>query len=231
MNIDITAQQQGKFRVFKSHMSYESLPKSGRYITVFRNPDDVVCSWYRFFEGWLFETGSISLDEFAMGFYLTQSSRHQAHFQQWYERIGKPDTLVLCYEDIVANPSAVPRVVADFLGIDLDEITLRRVIENTSRDYMYRNRGKFEERLLRRHIDKKLGLPVGGDSSKINKHPTKMKLSEQTLKEMSDRWNSTIASQLGFQNYEQMRTEIPNPLASDSVTITESAIDVSREIA
>jgi len=83
MNIDLNSPQQGKFRAFKSHQSYENLPKNARYISVFRDPATVIPSWFRFFEGWLFETDSISLDEFAKEFYLKRFTNHQDHFEQW----------------------------------------------------------------------------------------------------------------------------------------------------
>lgn len=230
MNIDLAAPQPGQFRVFKSHMSYQAIPKASRYITVLRHPADVICSWFRFFEGWLFETDSISLDEFATEFYLKKFALHQAHYQQWFERVGKPDTLILCYEDMVANPSAVPRVVADFLNIVPDEDTMRGVIRNSSREYMYQNRDKFEERLLRRHIDKVLELPVGGASTKVNQNPTKLKLSKHVLSELSERWNSTIGSHLGFQNYEQLRAALPNSLRTYARQHTEPAIKLNQAV-
>ncbi len=39
-------------RVFKSHVSWEDIPKGGRYSASFRNPIDRSISFCRFFEGW-----------------------------------------------------------------------------------------------------------------------------------------------------------------------------------
>lgn len=214
MGINLDTPQAGLFRAFKSHMSYDCLPKSKRYITVFRNPAEVACSWFRFFEGWLFETNSIALDEFARHFYMSRFSDHQAHYEQWYGRINEAGTLVLCYEDIISKPDDVPLIVADFLDIHVDATTMGRVIKNSSREYMYNNKVKFEERLLRKHIDMKLELPETGESSKVNKTPTRMGLSSAVLDELESIWRSSITRQLGFENYEQLRSELPNPLGA-----------------
>lgn len=41
------------------------IPEGGRYIVVLRDPVDAMVSLYRFFDGWVFERGAISLEDFA----------------------------------------------------------------------------------------------------------------------------------------------------------------------
>ena len=62
MGWDLDASQVTKPRVYKSHISFQAIPKSGRYICSFRRSDDACVSYYRFLEGWMFEPGTISLE-------------------------------------------------------------------------------------------------------------------------------------------------------------------------
>ena len=70
---DPYAEQRGRPRAFKSHLSARDVPAGGRYINVVRDPKSVLVSFYRFFEGWYFEPGSVSIDDFAEHFYLSGS--------------------------------------------------------------------------------------------------------------------------------------------------------------
>ena len=57
-------------RLFKTHCWYDHCPKGARYVWVVRDPVDVSFSFYKFFEGWLFEPGHVQLDEFIQQFIL-----------------------------------------------------------------------------------------------------------------------------------------------------------------
>jgi hypothetical protein len=57
-------------RLFKTHCWYDHCPKGARYVWVVRDPMDVSLSFYKFFEGWLFEPDHVQLDEFIQQFIL-----------------------------------------------------------------------------------------------------------------------------------------------------------------
>src|SRR6266542_956063 len=65
LGLDLQAPQPGAFQAFKSHLSWDALPKGGRYIVPFSNPKDALISFHRFHEGWMWEAGAVSLAEFA----------------------------------------------------------------------------------------------------------------------------------------------------------------------
>lgn len=211
--IDPHADQRWTPRAFKSHLMWRDIPKGARYITIFRDPRTVLTSLYRFFEGWWFEPGTISLDEFACDIYLggTASGHHWDHFVDWWPRIGDSDVFALCYEDMLAAPDAVPAVVACFLGITLDDARMRRVIKHCSRDHMTANARQFDEHLLRRRRDAAWGLPSDGESSKATRgaHVT---LSDAVVEALAARWRETVDVALGFADYQTFRTALPNPL-------------------
>src|SRR3954447_2960755 len=52
-------------RAYKSHLNWNDVPKGGRYVISIREPKDALVSFYRFFEGWWFEPGSIPFETFA----------------------------------------------------------------------------------------------------------------------------------------------------------------------
>lgn len=64
LGLDLDADQRANPRAFKSHSGFDEVPKGCRYIVSFRDPKDAVVSHYRFMEGWMFEPGSIPIDEY-----------------------------------------------------------------------------------------------------------------------------------------------------------------------
>lgn len=51
--IDINAEQIGNPRLFKSHESYDLIPKNAKYIYVARDPRDACISFYHFALNWV----------------------------------------------------------------------------------------------------------------------------------------------------------------------------------
>lgn len=211
--VDPRAPQRWSPRAFKSHLRRPELPKGGRYITVFRDPRTVVTSFYRFFEGWWFEPGTVTLDDFAFGLYLggTASGRHWDHFVDWWPHVEDGDVLALAYEDMLLAPDAVPEVVADFLGIALDAATMAKVVEHSSRAYMTAHAHQFDEHLLRAHRDEAWGLPPGGDSSKAT-HGAELVRSAALEEALARAWSTVVEPALGFPDYPSLRAALPNPL-------------------
>src|SRR5439155_3273110 len=70
MGLDIQVPQVAVPRAFKTHWNLAQVPQGGKYIAVVRDPKDAMLSLYRFFEGWMIEKNSISLPEFARGYYI-----------------------------------------------------------------------------------------------------------------------------------------------------------------
>lgn len=214
IGIDPSSEQPYDFRAFKSHFKYSELPKPGRYITVFRNPFSVLSSFFRFFEGWWFERGTVSMDDFANALFLQGSAagRYWDHLVNWWPQIEAEDTLVLCYEDCLLAPEKLPTVVADFLGLTIDAETMEKVILHASRPYMLAHSHQFDDHVLRSERDKIWGLPPGGGSSKVAAAREPIHLSSNTRLKMEEAWAQTIAPKLGFTTYEEFRAALPNPL-------------------
>ncbi len=214
MGIDPHADQPYPFRAFKCHLLYRDLPKGARYITVFRDPLKVLSSFYRFFEGWWFEPGSVSIDEFATGLYMqgSASGRHWDHLIDWWPQVESPDTLVLCYEDMVQAPDKTVEIVAEFLQLNLSEKGLDSARRNASREHMLRNSHQFDEHVLRDKRDHFWGLPPGGSSGKVAGKRNAAEPSPATLKQLDHIWSDTVERALGYASYHELRCALPNVL-------------------
>jgi hypothetical protein len=214
--VDPEAAQAGGFRSFKCHLLYKDLPQGARYITIVRDPASVLKSFYNFFSGWWFEAGSVSIEEFSEQFYFkgTASGRHWDYLIEWHNKIAENDTLLLCYEDMLQAPDKVPRIVADFLEVELDITTLNRVNHYSSREYMVANSNQFDDHVLREHRDPVWGLPPGAEASKVVKAAHSDQLSPKIIKGLAEVWQQTVYKTLGYTDYAQYRHSLPNPLGA-----------------
>ena len=120
LGLDLAAEQRANPRAFKSHAAWDTVKKGGRYINVIRNPGDALVSGYKFQEGWFFEPGTISLEEFANHGFL-DSRAYYHHLRSWWPRRSDSDVLFLVYEQMLGNASETIERIARFIGVDLDD--------------------------------------------------------------------------------------------------------------
>lgn len=206
LGIDLHAPQKAHPRAFKSHLSWDDVPKGGRYIVSIRNPKDVLVSGYRFSEGWFFEPGSISLEEHARdGFLHPEKRNYWKHLRSWWGQVGEENVLLLSYEAMRGNLAATVRTVADFIGIDLDDELFDIVIEQSSLPFMLQHKDKFDDKLMREHSERVAGLPPGSDSAKVRVGEVgqhNYELTPAMSAEMDEIWREEIKASLGFPTYE-----------------------------
>lgn len=208
---DLNAAQVANPRLYKSHVSWHDIPKGCRYICSFRHPYDALISFYRFFEGWFFESGTISLEALTHWRWPRDKVDNQGywyHFISWWEQRHNQDVLLLCYEDMKADLPGTVQRIAHFMGIDLDDSLLNIVARQSSRDFMLAHKHQFDEHIMREIGDKRAGLPPALDSSKVtpgNSNHDRHQLSQVIKEELDDIWREQIQSKFGFGNYEEIR--------------------------
>lgn len=209
MGIDPAADQAWHPRAFKSHFSWHEVPKGGRYINVVRDPEDVVVSFYRFFEGWFFEPGSITLDEFGLEFFLggTRSGRYWEHVTAWFPVRDQDNVLLLAYEEMVAKPREAVGVVADFLGYE-DEGLIGIAHQQSTRKFMLEHPTKFDEHLTREARDEYWGLPPGGATTKVRPAGSPPVLSDELRKALAAAWAAEVTPLLGLASYAELRERL-----------------------
>ena len=216
-------------RAFKSHMSWDLIPKGGRYIVSFRNPTDRSVSFYRFFEDWWFERDSISFTEFTLDFAVDFAFERSCwyHLKSWWDRRDDPNVLLLTFEDMTTDLTGTVQTVADFCAIDLDS-ELRRIVETqSSREFMASQRVHFDDHLMRELTEKVRGIPSGSDSYKIrakNYGEREQLVTEDVVRALDQIWREEITEPLGFATYDEFRRAVVEhsgvlrPRAEESVS-------------
>ncbi|HCS92678.1 MAG TPA: sulfotransferase [Chromatiaceae bacterium] len=208
MGIDLNASQQFEPRLFMSHANWYEVPKGGRYICAFRNPKDVIVSYYRFLENWFFEPDAIDLNAFAQVFVPAESKLDDwwLHTISWWEQRDNPRVLLLTYEDMLQDLVGTVRKVAALMEIAPADDVLDIVVRQSSRAFMLAHADRFDERGVRRLSEKELGLPPSSDATKVTPGADKnrYRLSDQVNAAFDAVWRNQIEPRTGFSDYDDL---------------------------
>ncbi|MGI9336623.1 MAG: sulfotransferase domain-containing protein [Gammaproteobacteria bacterium] len=212
LGLDITAPQRAAPRAFKTHLTWNEVPKGARYIWMVRNPADVAVSFFHFFEGWFFESGSISLDEFTSEFFLggSLSGSYWGHLCGWWQVRDRHSVLALSFEDIKAEPKAAIERVGRFIGVALSQPLVDLTAYYSSIEYMRAHADRFDDRLVRAARDSACGLPPGGAASKVRAGNSGDgdALSADVTAALDARWREVVLPATGFENYGALRAAL-----------------------
>lgn len=213
---DLDAPQISEPRLYKSHVSWHDIPKGCRYICSFRHPYTAIVSFYRFFEGWMFEPETISLEDLTRWRWPRDKVDRQGywyHLTSWWEQRQNQDVLLMCYEDMMADPSGAIQRIARFIGIELDAPLLDTVLRQSSREFMLAHSEKFNERHIREIGGKRAGLPPPLGSSKVTSGASddaRYKLPPHIKKELDEIWQEQVQSKFGLKDYDELRLAVQN---------------------
>ena len=206
LGLDINAEQRAEPRGFKSHLSWDHVPKGAKYIVSLRDPKDAFVSGYRFMEGWYFEPGAISYEEF---FEQRSQGRGRgldqwAHLVSWWSQRDNPAVLLLSYEHMVTDRASAISRVARFCDIRLDDKLLALTLERTSREFMLEHKDRFDDAMMRQMSEEKGGLPPGSDSAKVRASgagPRRAELPDSISQAFDEIWLSDVKPHTGFDDY------------------------------
>ena len=168
-DLDMNLPQRARPRGFKSHREYERLPSDARYIVTLRDPKETYVSFYRFFDGWHIERGSLTLEEF---FPLWLSGGpggcdYVTHLLSWYARRDAADTLLASYRWAAKNRAAMIARMAAFLGLALTEAQAALVEDMTSREFMHAHKDRFDDAMVCAVMEERIGVAAASDSTKV----------------------------------------------------------------
>lgn len=208
--IDLNAPQRHSPRAFKTHKTADELLTGGRYIIVLRDPADACVSFYNFMSGWYLEPGAVSLQTFTENLFLAQAKGdgYWEHLCSWWPHRDADTVRIFCFEDIKADPAACVRSVAEFIGTALDDDLEQVVLEQSSFEFMLRNKHKFDDNLLRRARDAAIGLPADGESSKVKSGSvgsSKSTLPDHVLTAFDAVWRAQVTPVTGAETYRELR--------------------------
>lgn len=167
--VDINGSQKVAPRGFKSHLHYEGLPPGMRYVVSVRDPKEAYMSMYNFFEGWLFEPGTIQPEEFMPIWMTGGPSRvdYFTHLLSWWARRDVEDTLLMSYRWIIANKREAIVRLAAFCRLKADTAIVDLVDRYTERAFMLEHKHLFDDHLMRHMNNRRIGLGVEAESSKV----------------------------------------------------------------
>jgi len=205
MGIDPDAPQVARPRAFKSHLSWDEIPRGGRYVVVFRDPVDAMLSLYRFFEGWWFETGTIGVKDFAAYYLDRADGGYWGHAASWWRQRGRDDVLLVTFEDMKHDLAPVVDRVAALMG-GYGAANRRVATRQAGFDFMKRHAARFDDHLVRAARDAACGLPPGGQATKVDTGRAGAAGVDAGIRQaFDDRWRDTLGRAFGLPSYAALR--------------------------
>lgn len=136
-------------RLFKSHAMHERLPRICKAIYVYRDPCDVVVSYYHH----LISTREYSGDLASfVGAFLAGTERMLiwgtwlAHMRSWWRARTSPNVLFVSFDELTVDIASCAARIASWCGIDFDAATSARVVAACSFENMKRHAGQLDPR-------------------------------------------------------------------------------------
>ncbi|MFN2098996.1 sulfotransferase domain-containing protein [Altererythrobacter sp. MF3-039] len=210
-DFDMGVEQVAAPRGFKSHREYERLPEGMRYIVTLRDPKETFVSFYRFMNGWHIEPGTISMEEFFPAWLGggPGGCDYFTHLLSWYARRKEADTLLLNYRWCVKNKRAMIEKMARFIGAELSDELAELVEHRTSREFMVEHQDKFDDLMVAKVMEAKLGIPATSDSSKVQAEGSDAKVVPEAVAAQIDAmWVEKVTPVTGHADYASLAAEI-----------------------
>eukprot|EP00629_Pelagomonadales_sp_RCC1024_P017381 CAMPEP_0119269680 /NCGR_PEP_ID=MMETSP1329-20130426/6992_1 /TAXON_ID=114041 /ORGANISM="Genus nov. species nov., Strain RCC1024" /LENGTH=328 /DNA_ID=CAMNT_0007269681 /DNA_START=180 /DNA_END=1163 /DNA_ORIENTATION=+ len=211
---DLDAEQVAEPRLFKSHESYATVAKGGRYIYVARDPKDAFVSFYNFLPAYM-HAPPLSVEAFAAGIFggLSVSEGIWDHFAGWWPRRRDENVLWLCYEDIKADPPREIAKIAAFMGVDADAARVAEVAAKTTLKAMSKDGTKYDDNFVFGKIKAQMGLAADAPlrTSKVQSGKVgggKRKLPRAVAAMLENRWAETMTSKTGLLSYQDLRATL-----------------------
>lgn len=135
-------------RLFKSHLSYRSIPKGpGRYIYVVRDGRDVAISYYN-----LYRTHNGYKGSFAEFFELFMRGKAVygswfKHVEGWWKHRNELNVLFLTYEELTRDLEGCLRRIIGFCHLEVTPEKLPLIVQRCSFAFMKQHESKFDPAL------------------------------------------------------------------------------------
>ncbi|KAM3851051.1 amine sulfotransferase-like [Vipera latastei] len=133
-NVDIS--QLPSPRVLMSHLPYYLLPqklraKKGKVIYVYRNPKDILVSYFHYHNSFQGIENATNLEEYMQDFLSgnVASSLVFDHMKGWYTHQNEFNILILCYEEIMQDLRGTVLQICKFVGKELSSQEVDKVVE------------------------------------------------------------------------------------------------------
>lgn len=211
IDFDMTAPQVASPRGFKSHREYERLPSGQLYAVTLRDPKETYVSFYRFLNGWHFEPGALSMEDFWPVWMSggPGGCDYATHLVSWFKRLHEPDSLVMTYRWAVKNREAALRRLAGLCDLEPTPAIEALVLERTTRGYMSAHEHRFDDAMICAVLEERCGVTAASDSTKVQKEGSSASaLPDGIAKQIDAIWAEQIAPATGHSDFASLTAEV-----------------------
>ena len=199
-------------RIYATHMPYSLIPDGGRRIFSFRDPKDAMISTYHFMNSFVALKGRVALPMFAH-VSLQHIEKQLNDLLIWWEHRNDKDLLLIFFDDLKEDHAGTVHRIAKYMGVDLDDDAVARVVHTTSHTEMSRQASKFDTRKVALMLAKKFGdepPPEEEFVGRVRKEggksgEGKQKLPVEIQQRIDQMWQEIVTSKLGFESLQEMR--------------------------
>lgn len=211
LGIDLDAPQVARPRAFKTHLSWDRVPKGGRNIYIARQPGDVMVSFYHFLKGMIFEGDAIDLDVFARELFLagSASGRYWEHLRSWWQVRTRSDVLFLCFEDIKEDLRGTVERVAAFIGVEADADLVDLATRQARFEFMREHERQFDDHPTTMAMCRNMGLPPARTTKvRAGRVGDRRQVSPEIAAALDAEWQREITEPLGLGSYDELRASL-----------------------
>ena len=169
-------------------------------------------SYYRFYEGWLFAPGTVTISEYLAGHLNRNLGKdYWTHMESWWHQRDADNVLLLSFEVMQEDLRAVVSKVANFLGFGGGSDLIDLVTHQSSLEFMLEHEHRFNDLLHRERSTTVGALPPGSGSTKVTDgtfDPKRYELSPDILTTMEANWRDTMGANCGIHSYEALTDEL-----------------------
>lgn len=158
-------------RIFKTHLLPRWLPSGGTRIYIERDPGDVAASYFRLYRDYLGFTGTAAqfVERFERG--QVQYGAWWTHVARWREHARAGAVVWLRYEELLADPAAGLRTIAEAAGLRVTDEAIEAAVAGASLSAMKALEGRFDHATaLLRERGVKPGQFIGARHGGVDEH-------------------------------------------------------------
>ena len=214
---DLEVEQKGFPRCFKTHYWYPHCPKGAKYIWSVREPCAVAYSFFKMLEGWFFQPGEVSVEDFIreMWLYIGEPRKladyafYFHHLASWWPHRNDPNVLLVFYEDLKECYESSVRSIAEFMGIK-DEGCIQVALERGNFGFMQQYSDKLSIKTVQNCRNVLCGL---SKTAWISKSMVRTGSSTEGLEilsaevrgEIQKKWEAVVTPVTGCATYSELR--------------------------
>lgn len=204
--VDMDADQHAEPRIFKSHQQLAAVNTGAKYISIVRNPKDVIQSVFRFekAKGIPPFADFDNVNDYAATGHFEIANIWEFYTQLWRAR-KDPNVLIQSYEELVKDESAYLPGIAEFLGVQLDSDLRQTVLHMSSKGFMLEHATQFDDNYIMNECS---NGPLEGSNEDASQHKVttehRNEVNSTILAQLQSVWNERVLPRTMLKDYDAM---------------------------